>query len=97
MAFQPIRKFLPKGYKNSSSDVVAARVLALWRDKAKQLLPNDLATTQTPKSFCRGVLTLEVENATIGSEISHHSPRIIKALNQALGQEAVERVIFRVK
>ncbi len=96
MSLELIRRSFPQKYRGALGNPTALRVLALWNAKAKEILPPELFSAQTPKSFKNGVLTLEVENVTIGGEINLKIQPIIKEVNRKLQKIVLRKVVFRV-
>jgi len=91
-----IESSLSRGYLKGTGNILTSRLLALWNEKAREILPPELFSAQVPKSFKNGVLALEVENATVGAEINLKAQQIIKGVNQKLKKEVLKRVVFRV-
>ncbi len=71
--------------------LMEARIKRLWQD----VVGKTLAGKCTPWMFKDGILHVRVNSPVWLTELRFHAGLIIKRLNEMLGEDAVERVIFR--
>lgn len=85
-----IDKFLDRSpkYKSLQKPLEAARVC----DAARALANGRFAIV----SFKNGLLTVGVANSMEAAEIQSESQKIVKTINEKLGQELVKRLRFKI-
>ena len=76
-----------------SRQLQIVKVLDLYRAETKKIFPNQQG--EGPISVKDKVLTVSVESAAAASEMRYLQESVIRAINQAMGYEAVKKIIYR--
>ena len=97
MTWEPLKRAIPQKHRVGIGDPTTLRILALWQEKAREVLPLELFSAQAPKFFRRGILTIGVDNATVAGEINLRAYLLVEWINQKLKKEVVKKVVFKVR
>lgn len=76
-----------------SRQLIIVRIFDLYRAEIKNLIPE--AETTRPLSLQKKTLTVKTRSAVMANELRLHEAKILKVINQTVGQQAVKRVIYR--
>lgn len=80
--------------KGLSSQVEAAMILELFRQKAKELFDVSLLPSMRPLYVKDRVLTIAVLSPVLAQEIKLREPEILDYINEKAGRGAIEQLRF---
>jgi len=91
-----IKSLLKKSIKRAGADdkINEIQVIKIFNKLAKELLPNNLRMQIKPVYYKEGILSVASLSAAAAEEILCYSKKIIKEINNKLGQETIKNIKY---